>query len=130
MALTRLSFATAAMALVLAGAAQAQTYRDWGGTVTPGVFALPYGYTPLAPGQHNVTLTAATALSIPATARYATICASGAMVRYTTDGATTPTSTIGQPLAAGACVSLSGAAVLANFRALSPTGTLDAEYFQ
>jgi hypothetical protein len=111
-------------------AAHAQTYRDSAGTIVPGVFPLPYGYTPLPPGQHNIAPTASTALSIPTGARYATACASAAMIKYTTDGTTTPTSTIGQPLAAGACVSLSGAAVLANFRAFSSTGTLDVEYYQ
>lgn len=100
------------------------------GTAVQGVNPLPYGYMPLPPGQHNVAPTSSTALSIPQGARYATVCASAALVKYTTDGTTTPTPTIGQPLAAGTCVSLSGLAVLANFRAFSPTGTLDVEYFQ
>ena len=60
----------------------------------------------------------------------ATVCASAATAKYTTDGATTPTASIGQPLSAGSCVSLSGSAVLANFRVVSAAGTLDIEYFQ
>ena len=129
MSLARLGF-TAALALALGAPAQAQIYHDTAGTVAPAFFPLPYGYVPLGPGQHNLALTSATALAIPFSARYATICASSAMVRYTTDGVTTPSAAVGQPLAAGACVSLSGPAVLANFRAFSSTGTLDAEYFQ
>jgi hypothetical protein len=120
----------AALALAFACPAFAQTYRDLSGTVVPGVVPLPYGYTPLSPGQHNLAPTTATALSVPSGARFATVCASIATVRYTTDGTTTPTTAIGQPLLAGACVSLTGPAVLANFRAISSAGTLDVEYFQ
>ncbi len=90
----------------------------------------PYPYTPLTPGQHNVAITGSTALTVPTTATYATICASTAVVKYTTDGTTTPTASVGQPLAVGGCVGLSGATVLANFRAISATGTLDVEYFK
>jgi len=119
-----------ALALALAPAASAQTYRDWSGTIVPGVFPLPYGYTPLSPGQHNLAITSSTALTIPTGARYATVCASTAAVRYTTDGTTTPTASVGMPLQAGACMALSGPTVLANFLAISVTGTLDVEYFQ
>lgn len=107
-----------------------QTYRDTGGTIVSGVVPLPYAYTPLPPGQHNLSPASSTALTIPAGARYATVCASTAAARYTTDGATTPTPTVGQPLPASSCISLSGPAVLANFRIMSPSGTIDVEYFQ
>ncbi len=121
----------ATLALVLAaGPALAQTYRDAGGSVVPGVVPLPYAFTPLPPGQHNLAPTVATALSVPAGARYATVCASVASVNYTTDGVTAPTATVGQPLASGSCVALSGPVVLANFRALSATGALDVEFFR
>jgi hypothetical protein len=120
---------TIAAALFVAPASS-QTHRDNSGTIVPGVVPLPYTFTPLSPGQHNLAPTSAMALSVPVGAIYATICASGAVVKYTTDGTTTPTSIIGQPLTAGACVGLSGATVLANFRAISPAGTLDVEYFQ
>lgn len=115
---------------LLAAPAMAQTYRDSGGTVVPGVVPLPFAYTPMPPGQHNLAPASATALTIPAGARLATICASTAPVKYTTDGVTTPTASVGQPLAAGACVILSGPAVIANFLAISAGGTLDVEYFQ
>jgi hypothetical protein len=110
--------------------ASGQTYRDAGGSIVAGVMPLPYAYTPLPPGQHNLSPTSATALTIPVGARYATVCASAAAAKYTTDGATAPTATIGQPLPAGSCVSLSGPAVLANFRVVSASGALDIEYFQ
>ena len=96
----------------------------------PGGVATPFGFTPLALGQHNLTPTSATPLSVPANALYAVVCAASASVRYTTDGATTPTASLGMTLAAGACVFLSGAKVLANFSAISASGTLDAEFFR
>ena len=127
--LKRASRATLALVFI-AGPAFSQTYRDAGGSVVPGVMPLPYAFTPLPPGQHALAPTSATALTVPAGARYATLCVSGATARYTTDGVTTPSAGVGQPLAAGSCVSLSGPAVLANFRVVSTTGALDVEYFQ
>ena len=94
------------------------------------VTVAPYAYAPLTPGQHNVAITTATLLTVPSGSTYATVCASTANVKYTTDGTTTPTSTIGMTLATGACVTLSGATVVANFKAISATGTLDSEYFK
>jgi hypothetical protein len=110
--------------------ASGQTYRDASGSIVPGVMPLPYAYTPLPPGQHNLSPALSTALTVPAGARYATVCVSAAAAKYTTDGATTPTATIGQPLPAGSCLSLSGPAVLANFRVVSASGTVDVEYFR
>ena len=95
-----------------------------------GVSPLPYQFTPVGPGQHNIAPTVATALVVPAGAVYATICVSTATVRYTTDGTTTPTATIGQPLPAGSCMSMSGPAVLAAAQFFSSTGTLDYEFFR
>jgi hypothetical protein len=91
---------------------------------------VPYPYAPLSPGQHNLAITTAKGLTVPAGAAYATVCAHTASVNYTTDGVTTPTASVGMALAAGACVSLSGPKVLANFLAILSTGTLDAEFFQ
>ncbi len=119
-----------ALALAFCAAAAAQQYKDKGGTIVQGVFPLPFGYTPLPPGQYGLAPTSPTALTIPAGARYAVICAEGATVRYTTDGATTPTGLVGIPLDSGVCAALSGATVLANFRAFSSAGTLDVEFFQ
>jgi len=121
----------AALALALGcGAAPAQTYIDRSGTIVPGVAAIPFAYIPLSPGQHNLSLASAAALTVPGGARYATICASGGTAKYTTDGTTTPSATVGMPLISGACVALTGAAVIANFRAFSSSATLDVEFFQ
>lgn len=94
------------------------------------VTGAPYFYTPLSPGQHGLAPTSATGLTIPSGSTYATVCASTATVRYTTDGTTVPTSSVGQPLASGSCVALSGKTVLTNFSAFSSSGTLDVEYFK
>lgn len=91
---------------------------------------LPTPYVPLAPGQYGLSVTSATALTAPAGARYATVCAENAAVRYTTDGQTQPSSSVGVPLASGSCVALSGPQAIANFFAFSSSGTLDVEYFQ
>ncbi len=127
--LTRAIGAALALAL-LAGPALGQSYQGPRGRQVPPSMPLPYPYTPLAPGQHNLAPTSVTALTVPAGATYATVCASTATARYTTDGITAPTASVGMPLAAGACVALSGAAVLASFRFLSATGAVDVEYFQ
>ena len=89
-------------------------------------------YTPLAPGQYGVAIASSTPLTIPSTARTAVVCADGQALRYTTDGATTPTASKGIYLANGSCVAIVGAAAMSNFRAITVTsgGTLDAEYFQ
>ena len=106
---------------------QTGQYPDYPFTI---VTVAPYSYTPLTPGQHNLAPTSATALTVPTGATMAAIVASTATVRYTTDGTTTPTSTIGMPLAAGAAVNITGATALANFKAFSSSGTLDVEYFK
>jgi hypothetical protein len=58
------------------------------------------------------------------------LCASTAAVEYTTDGTTTPTGSVGMPLASGSCVTLYGPLTIANFKAFSSPGTLDVEYFK
>lgn len=98
--------------------------------LTNPVTPITYPYLPLSPGQHNVAPTSATKLTVPIGAAYATVCATTATVKYTTDGTTAPTSGVGMPLLAGSCMSLAGSLVLANFNAISSTGTLDVEYFQ
>lgn len=120
----------AAIAIFAVSQALGQAYYDYGGTPIRAVMAIPYTTGPLSPGQHNLTLTSSSALTIPTGARYANVCASGQAIKYTTDGTTTPTPLIGQPMAAGTCVTLSGPQVLQNFRAISPSGTLDVEYFR
>jgi hypothetical protein len=95
-----------------------------------GAGSQPYNYTPLTPDQHNLAITTSTALTIPTGALQAVVCASGNNVNYTYDGTTTPTSSVGMPLKNGQCVALSGATLLANFRAIqtAATATLDVAY--
>jgi hypothetical protein len=124
------SMIVATIAILTASAAFAQAYYDYAGTPVNGVMAIPYTNGPISPGQHNLTLALPTPLTIPSGARYANICVSSAAIKYTTDGSTTPTASVGQPIAAGVCITLSGLEVLQNFRAISPTATLDVEYFR
>lgn len=126
------------IAVLAVSNASAQDYYDYAGKPTPAEVAIPYPNVPAPPGQHNVGLTSPTGLTVPLlpqvgptqlTARYANICVSAA-TRYTTDGVTAPSVNVGQPLAAGTCITLAGPQVLKNFLAISPGGTLDVEYFE
>ena len=90
----------------------------------------PYGYTSTGPEQHALPITSATGLTVPAGTTYAIVQAKTAAVQYTLDGATTPTSTIGFTLAVGSTLSISGASLIANFKAISATGTLDAGFYK
>jgi hypothetical protein len=107
-----------------------------GNLCATGSFTATQGtYTPLSPMQSGLTVASSTALTIPATANYAVVCAYGQAVNYTTDGTTTPTTTasgVGMQLAVGSCVPLVGATVIANFRAIqqSATATLSVSYFK
>lgn len=90
----------------------------------------PYQYTPLTPDQHNLAITVSTALTVPATALFAEVCASGNNVNFTYDGTTTPTSSVGMPLATGQCQFFQGATLLTNLRFIqkAATATLDVTY--
>ena len=114
----------------LVGVAMSQTYTDRQGSIVQPYVGIPFPWIPLSPGQHGLAPTSSTALTIPSGARMATICASTAVVRYTTDGTTAPTSTVGMPIQQNTCIQLTGPLVLYNFRMLSATGTVDVEYFQ
>lgn len=140
-----------ALLAALTWPALAVTYLDSDGTQVPAVVPLggcnaagkcggtgsggpgsPYAYTPLSPGQHNLAISTVggTALTIPTGAAFASVCNSVAATKYTTDGTTTPTASIGQPFAPGACVWFTGGTVLSNSKFFSTTGTLDVEYFK
>jgi len=124
----------AAIALALAVPALAQTYRDSGGTVISAVVEAPFPYQPMAgTGQYGLSVNPAAGLTIPPGARYASVCAEGSTVRYTTSG-TIPTASVGTPLLASStnapCVALVGAPVLSTFLAYSASGTLDVEYYK
>ena len=90
----------------------------------------PYSYTPLGPSQNNLAITSATALTIPAGATYATVCVEGTGARWTWDGTTTPTSSVGSVLVGSQCLAFAGALILANLKFIqtSATATLDVEY--
>ncbi len=87
-------------------------------------------YVPVAGAQHALSVATLKALTVPTGANYAVVCASGATVYTSTDPTFTPTTSSGQPLASGSCVSLVGAAEIANFRAIGTGATLDVEYHQ
>jgi len=90
----------------------------------------PYAYTPLTPSQNGLGVASATALTIPTGATYAVVCSETQGVRWTWDGTTTPTASVGTPLAAGQCAAFSGAGVLANLKFIqqTATATIDVEY--
>lgn len=79
--------------------------------------------------QYNLAITSSTALTVPGSATYAVVSVKVASVNYTTDGATTPTSTVGNTLQVGQYLALPSNAIATNFRAISATGTLTIEYF-
>lgn len=91
-----------------------------------------YNYTPLSPMQAGLAIASSTGLTIPTGATYAVVCAEGANVRYSTDGTTTPTATIGMLLLQNNCLPLQGSTTLANFKAIqqTATATLDVSYFK
>ncbi len=99
------------------------------GGAAPGAGSQPYNYTAVAGAQYNLAITTSTALTAPPTALQAQVCASGNSVKYTYDG-TTPTSSVGLPLAAGQCIQFSGPTLLAALRFIqtAATATLDVGY--
>jgi hypothetical protein len=114
------------MLALATSAAPAQTYRDIGGTVVPGVVPLPFPFVPLSNSGQTMTPSVATALTVPGGARYAVVCPAGgaaATATYSTDGKSPH-----MPLAG--CMSLVGAAVIAGFQVRSSSGTIEVEYFQ
>lgn len=94
------------------------------------VTVAPYAYTPLTPSQFGLAVVASTALTPPAGATLARACVRTAEVETTTDGTTPTTAPRGTAFGVGSCTLLSGAAVIAAFRAISATGTLDVEYYK
>ena len=90
----------------------------------------PYSYTNLTPSQNALGVVSATSLTVPTGATYAVVCVEGAGVRWTWDGTTTPTSSVGTPIASGQCAAFSGASILAALKFIqqTATATLDVEY--
>jgi hypothetical protein len=78
-------------------------------------------------GQYGVSLASVTSLTVPVFAGSAQICVEGAAARYTTTG-TTPSSTVGIPVAAGTCFQFAGP--FSTFQIIGAGATLDVEYFK
>lgn len=99
------------------------------GGSTPGAGSQPYNYTAVAGGQYNLGVVTSTALTVPATALQAQVCAAGNSVNYTFDG-TTVTASVGMPLTTGQCIQFSGATLLAALRFIqtAATATLNVSY--
>ena len=91
----------------------------------------PYPYTPLTPGQYTpVSDAASTALTVPTGSTYAVLCTENASHRFTWDGTTTPTASVGTLIGQNACMTITGPLVLAAFRIItvSAGGTFTVSY--
>lgn len=90
------------------------------------------GRTPVAGAQYGLAVASSTALTVPATATVAVVTIEGAAVRYTSDGATTPTASVGMgPFPIGTTltfnlVSLAGVRIIQT----NSAATIDVEYFK
>jgi hypothetical protein len=90
-----------------------------------GAFATPTSSA--GPGQYAVGITSVTTLTVPQFAAAAFICVETAAARYTTTG-TTPSATVGIPVAAGTCFQFAGP--FSTFQIIGSGATLDVEYFK
>lgn len=140
-------FAWAAAALMLASPAFGDVFEAGTGkqimvlsapTVPPGGTPPPVptvaqkAWTPVAGAQYGLTVATAVALTVPAGATLAQITVEGGTVRYTSDGATTPTASVGMgPFVVGSYLQLN-ISPLSNVKFIqsSGTATLDVEYFK
>lgn len=89
-------------------------------------FTLPT--TSAGPGQYGVSIAAVTTLTVPLAAAAAQICVEGAAARYTDDGVTTPSASVGLPWAAGVCAPYGGP--LGLFKIIGASATIDASYYK
>lgn len=89
-------------------------------------FTLPT--TSAGPGQYGLALDTLKTLTVPTFAAAAQICVEGAAARYTDDGVTTPTSTVGLPWAAGVCAPYGGP--LSQFKIIGAGATMDVSYYK
>ena len=96
------------------------------------VYPAPFPFNPVAGAQYNLGVASPTALTVPAGATYATVCVVAQAVNYVTDLTQTVSATVGEPVAAGNCGSLSGYNVLiaARFFQQAATATINVEYFK
>jgi hypothetical protein len=117
-----------ATSLALAGAANAQSHRDSGGTILQGAAPI-YLYVSAGPSQTGLPVTTNTTLTVPSGATLAQICVEGAGVRYRDDG-TAATASSGLPASSGACFAYSGPLGSLSFAAQSGSPTLDVAYYK
>jgi hypothetical protein len=89
--------------------------------------------TPVAGAQYGLAIATSTALTVPATATIATVTVEGNSLRYTSDGATAPTTSVGMgPFAIGTTLTFNLGTGLANLRFIqvAASSTIDVEYFK
>jgi len=122
------SLTASALMLGLIGSSQAQTHRDQGGTITPGVTPI-YLYVSAGASQMALAVGANTSLTVPAGATLAEICVEGASVRYRDDGAAA-TSSLGIPVSSGTCFPYSGPLAALSFSAQGGSPTIDVSYYR
>lgn len=89
----------------------------------------PYQFTSAGAGQYALAITTVQTLTVPAGSLIAEICVETASARYTTTG-TTPSSTVGVPVAAGGCFQLAGVADLTALKIIGAGATTTVEYFK
>ena len=92
-----------------------------------GAHALTLPTTSAGPGQYAVSIASVTTLTVPQFAASAEICVEGAAARYTDDG-TTPTASVGIPVAAGQCFTFAGA--LSALRIIGAGATMDVSFYR
>ena len=91
--------------------------------------AAQQAYSPVG-SLHGQSVASLYTMNPPATAKFASVCASGATVYWSTDSSYTPTAGNGQPLTtSGPCLWLPGRQMVTNFRAIGAGATIDVEYF-
>lgn len=84
--------------------------------------------TSLAAAAKLITANCTTG-KVPSSPVLAEICVSGAAIRYTSDGSTTPTASIGIPAAIG-CFAFAGPIANLNIIQQAASATVDFEFFQ
>jgi hypothetical protein len=88
--------------------------------------------TAVTGAQYGLAVASSTALTVPATATIAEITVEGAAIRYTTDGATTPTASVGEgpfPIGTTLTFNLTGLAAVRIIQTQA-SATINVEYFK
>jgi hypothetical protein len=135
--------ALAVLALGCSPALAQNAFVTPGGAIAPGAAIMcPTASGQMVPcstpvsagtGQYGVSIASVTSLTVPSGALAAKICVEGAEARYTDDGVTTPSSTVGipaEPMTAtfNGCFDYDGP--LASFKIIGSGATLDVSYYK